>query len=191
MRDDVDHVVEAWRRERPDLDTTPLEVLSRVSRLALHLDRACFDARAIDDNPFFLPDSTAVAAWSDYLDGVRKDQNSVGAAIEVLVEGCPPGLGAPVYAKLDTDLAAAMMSINAVKGVEIGEGFAAAALSGEENADEMRPGNAGAPVFLSNRAGGGLRAVIHLPTVKHGQGGHGGSTPRATKSREGSKHVPT
>ncbi|VDS08279.1 Chorismate synthase [Paracoccus haematequi] len=125
---------------------------------ALHLDRARFDARAIGDNPFFLPDATAVGQWSDYLDAIRKDQNSVGAAIEVLVEGCPPGLGAPVYAKLDTDLAAAMMSINAVKGVEIGEGMAAAALTGTDNADEIRMGNDG-PIYLSNHAGGILGGI--------------------------------
>lgn len=125
---------------------------------ALHLDRARFDARAIGDNPFFLPDATAVDQWSDYLDTIRKDQNSVGAAIEVLVEGCPPGLGAPVYAKLDTDLAAAMMSINAVKGVEIGEGMAAAALTGTANADEIRMGNDG-PIYLSNHAGGILGGI--------------------------------
>lgn len=125
---------------------------------ALHLDRARFDSSAIDDNPFFLPDALAVGEWSDYLDGIRKSQNSVGAAIEVLIENCPPGLGAPVYAKLDTDLAAAMMSINAVKGVEIGEGMAAAALTGTDNADEMRMGNDG-PVFLSNHAGGILGGI--------------------------------
>jgi chorismate synthase len=124
----------------------------------MHLDRSRFDGSAIPDNPFFLPDAQAVDAWSDYLDGIRKDQNSVGAAVEVLVAGCPPGLGAPVYAKLDTDLAAAMMSINAVKGVEIGEGMAAAALTGTENADEIRMGNDG-PMFLSNHAGGILGGI--------------------------------
>ncbi|WP_411957071.1 chorismate synthase [Paracoccus homiensis] len=125
---------------------------------AMHLDRAKFDLSAVPGNPFFLPDATAVEAWSDYLDGIRKDQNSVGAAIEVLVQGCPPGLGAPVYAKLDTDLAAAMMSINAVKGVEIGEGMAAAALTGTDNADEIRMGNDG-PRFMSNHAGGILGGI--------------------------------
>ncbi|MCF3973299.1 chorismate synthase [Paracoccus salsus] len=124
----------------------------------MRLNRARFDTRAIPDNPFFLPDASAVAAWSDYLDAIRKDQNSVGAAIEVLIEGCPPGLGAPVYAKLDTDLAAAMMSINAVKGVEIGEGMAAAGLTGTDNADEIRMGNDG-PMFLSNHAGGVLGGI--------------------------------
>ena len=124
----------------------------------LHLDRAKFDAAEIGNNPFFLPDASAVPAWEDYLNAIRKDQNSVGAAIEVLIQGCPPGLGAPVYAKLDTDLAAAMMSINAVKGVEIGEGMAAAALTGTANADEIRMGNEG-PRFLSNHAGGILGGI--------------------------------
>ncbi|MFO1139071.1 MAG: chorismate synthase [Paracoccus sp. (in: a-proteobacteria)] len=125
---------------------------------SLHLDRARFDAGQIGQNPFFLPDADAVPAWEDYLNGIRKDQNSVGAAIEVLIQGCPPGLGAPVYAKLDTDLAAAMMSINAVKGVEIGEGMAAAALTGTENADEIRMTDHG-PEFLSNHAGGILGGI--------------------------------
>ncbi|MBW7055385.1 chorismate synthase [Paracoccus bogoriensis] len=125
---------------------------------AMHLDRSRLDLSAVNDNPFFLPDAGAVQAWSDYLDGIRKDQNSVGAAIEVLVQGCPPGLGAPIYAKLDTDLAAAMMSINAVKAVEIGEGMASAALTGVDNADEIRMGPDG-PVFLSNHAGGILGGI--------------------------------
>ncbi|WBU60418.1 chorismate synthase [Paracoccus albus] len=124
----------------------------------MHLDRANFDERVIRENPFFLPDATAATAWEDYLTGIRKAQNSVGAAVEVLVRGCPPGLGAPVYGKLDTDLAAAMMSINAVKGVEIGEGMAAAALTGVDNADEIRMGPDG-PEFLSNHAGGLLGGI--------------------------------
>ena len=125
---------------------------------SLHLDRSRFDAEQIGQNPFFLPDAQAVPDWETYLDGIRKAQDSVGAAIEVLGKGCPPGLGAPIYAKLDTDLAAAMMSINAVKGVEIGEGMAAAALTGTENADEIRMGNDG-PRFLSNHAGGILGGI--------------------------------
>jgi len=125
---------------------------------ALHLDRANFDAAEITNNPFFLPDASAVPAWEAYLNGIRKDQNSVGAAIEVLIQGCPPGLGAPVYAKLDTDLAAAMMSINAVKAVEIGEGMAVAGMTGTDNADEIRLGNEG-PRFLSNHAGGILGGI--------------------------------
>jgi len=124
----------------------------------LHLDRTNFDAAEIGRNPFFLPDAGAVPAWEDYLNAIRKAQDSVGAAVEVLIRGCPAGLGAPVYAKLDTDLAAAMMSINAVKGVEIGEGMAAAALTGTRNADEIRMGNDG-PRYLSNHAGGILGGI--------------------------------
>ena len=90
------------------------------------------------NNPFFCPDARTGGVWEDYLDGIRKAGSSVGAVIEVVAEGVPAGLGAPIYGKLDADLAAAMMCINAVKGVEIGDGFAAAALTGEENADEMR-----------------------------------------------------
>lgn len=124
----------------------------------LRLAPGKFDREAILANPFFLPDASAVPAWEEYLTGIRMAHDSVGAAIEVLIEGCPPGLGAPIYAKLDTDLAAAMMSINAVKGVEIGEGMAAAALTGTENADEIRMGNDG-PIYLSNHAGGILGGI--------------------------------
>ncbi|MEZ5723575.1 MAG: chorismate synthase [Paracoccaceae bacterium] len=124
----------------------------------MHLNRANFDEAAIRENAFFLPDAGAAQSWEDYLTGIRKAQNSVGAAVEVLVRGCPPGLGAPVYGKLDTDLAAAMMSINAVKGVEIGEGMAAAALTGVDNADEIRMGPDG-PVYQSNHAGGILGGI--------------------------------
>ena len=124
----------------------------------MRLDPARFDESAIRENPFFLPDGSAAQAWEDYLTGIRKAQNSVGAAVEVVIRGCPPGLGAPVYAKLDTELAAAMMSINAVKGVEIGEGMHAAALTGTENADEMRMGPDG-PEYLSNHAGGILGGI--------------------------------
>src|SRR6202035_5832171 len=114
------------------------------------IDRARWDWAEVDKNPFFCPDAKQAAFYADYLDGVRKRGSSVGAVIEVVAEGVPAGLGAPVYGKLDGDLAAALMSINAVKGVEIGAGFAAAAFSGEENADEMRMGNDGRPRFLSN-----------------------------------------
>jgi chorismate synthase len=117
------------------------------------IDRARWDWDAADANPFFCPDAKAAAAWEPYLDGVRKAGSSVGAIVEVAAEGVPAGLGAPLYGKLDAELAAALMSINAVKGVEIGDGFAAAALRGEENADEMRMEN-GRPVFLSNHGGG-------------------------------------
>ena len=113
-----------------------------------------FDAEAIDANPFFCPDPQAAARWEGLVDGARKAGSSLGAVIECVAEGVPAGWGAPVYGKLDADLAAALMSINAVKGVEIGDGFAAARLSGEANADAMRPGEDGRPVFLSNHAGG-------------------------------------
>jgi chorismate synthase len=113
---------------------------------------------AIEQNPFWCPDAAAATAWESYLDGVRKAGSSCGAVIEVVAENVPAGLGAPLYGKLDADLAAAMMSINAVKGVEIGDGFASAALSGEQNADEMRAGNS-PPRFLSNHAGGILGGI--------------------------------
>ena len=138
-----------------------LEIKGYMTQMgALHLDREKFDWDAIDKNPFWLPDNTAVQEWEDYLQRLRtKENDSVGAAIEVVVRGAPAGLGAPIYAKLDTDLAAAMMSINAVKGVEIGEGMAAAGLRGTENADEIFMGNDGQPVFSSNHAGGILGGI--------------------------------
>ncbi|WP_288587318.1 chorismate synthase [uncultured Methylobacterium sp.] len=123
------------------------------------IDRSRFDWDEVSNNPFFCPDATAAAEWAVYLDGIRKAGSSVGAVIEVVAEGVPVGLGATIYGKLDADLAAAMMSINAVKGVEIGDGFAAAALRGEENADEMRPGNDGRPFFVANHAGGVLGGI--------------------------------
>ncbi|MFO1088370.1 MAG: chorismate synthase [Hyphomicrobiales bacterium] len=122
------------------------------------IDRTRFDWAAVDQNPFFSPDPVAAGQWADYLDGVRKAGSSAGAIIEVVASGVPAGWGAPIYGKLDQDIASAMMSINAVKGVEIGAGFAAAALSGEENADEMRIEN-GKPTFLSNNAGGILGGI--------------------------------
>jgi len=123
------------------------------------IDRGAWDWAEVERNPFFCPDAKAAASFADFLDGVRKKGSSVGAIIEVIAEGVPPGLGAPVYAKLDGDLAGALMGINAVKGVEIGAGFAAATLSGEDNADEMRMGNDGRPRFLSNNAGGVLGGI--------------------------------
>jgi chorismate synthase len=125
------------------------------------IDRSRWDWDFVDaeDNPFFTPDPASVQVFADYLDEIRKAGSSVGAVIEVVAEGVPPGLGAPVYGKLDQDIAANLMSINAVKGVEIGEGFAAARLRGEENADEMRMGNDGKPIFLSNHAGGILGGI--------------------------------
>jgi chorismate synthase len=123
------------------------------------VDRSRWDWNEVANNPFFCPDAEMAAFYETYLDGIRKDGSSIGAVIEVVAEGVPPGLGAPIYGKLDADLAAAMMSINAVKGVEIGDGFASAALRGEDNADEMRSGNAGAPTFLANHAGGVLGGI--------------------------------
>ncbi len=120
-------------------------------------DRCDWDETA--NNPFFCPDPVAAEEWATYLDGVRKDGSSVGAVIEVIASGVPVGWGAPVYGKLDADLAAAMMSINAVKGVEIGTGMASAALRGEDNADEMAMNNDGTVRFLSNHAGGVLGGI--------------------------------
>ncbi len=123
------------------------------------IDRARWDWAEVARNPFCCPDAAAAAAWEDYLAAVRKRGSSCGAVIELVAEGVPPGLGAPIYGKLDADLAAALMGINAVKGVEIGDGFATAALSGEDNADEMRMGNDGAIRFASNHAGGILGGI--------------------------------
>jgi chorismate synthase len=123
------------------------------------IDRSRWDWEEVSRNPFFCPDAAKAAFFEEYLDGIRKQGSSIGAVIEVIAEGVPVGLGAPVYGKLDSDIAAALMGINAVKGVEIGAGFAAAVLSGEDNADEMRMGNDGRPRFLSNRAGGILGGI--------------------------------
>ena len=122
------------------------------------IDRTQWDWDECARNVFWSPDAGAAARWETYLDEVRKRGSSVGAVIEVVAENVPAGWGAPLYGKLDADLAAAMMSINAVKGVEIGAGFAAASLSGEENADEMRL-KRGKPHFLSNQAGGILGGI--------------------------------
>ncbi len=123
------------------------------------IDRARWDWNEVDKNPFFCPDAQQAKFFESYLDGVRKAGSSCGAVIEVVADGVPAGLGAPVYAKLDADLASALIGINAVKGVEIGDGFATAAMSGEENADEMRMGNERKPRFLSNHAGGILGGI--------------------------------
>jgi len=122
------------------------------------IDRDKWAWSEVDNNPFFCPDRDKATFFADYLDGIRKNGSSIGAVIEIVAEGVPAGLGAPIYGKLDSDLAAALMSINAVKGVEIGAGFGAAELSGEENADEIRTSNHG-PVFLSNHAGGILGGI--------------------------------
>ena len=123
------------------------------------VDRDRWNWDEIDNNPFFCPDPKTAALWTDYLDGIRKQGSSVGAVIEVRASGVPVGWGAPLYGKLDSDLAAAMMSINAVKGVEIGAGMAVAAMRGEENADEMAMNNDGTVGFLSNNAGGVLGGI--------------------------------
>ena len=119
------------------------------------IDRASLDLAQIDENPFFCPDPAAAARWAERLDAVRKEGSSLGAVVECVATGVPAGWGAPLYAKLDSELASAMMSINAAKGVEIGDGFAAARLRGEQNADAMDPG----PEYRSNHAGGILGGI--------------------------------
>lgn len=138
-------------------DVTVRGALVQVGKLAINRDN--WDWDAVGANPFFCPDPDMVPKWEDYLDEIRKAGSSVGAVIEVVAEGIPVGLGAPIYAKLDQDIAANLMSINAVKGVEIGNGFEAAQITGEENADEMRAGPDGNPEFLSNNAGGVLGGI--------------------------------
>jgi chorismate synthase len=118
------------------------------------IDRAAFDAAIIGTNPFFCPDASAAARWEELVDGIRKMGSSVGAVVDCHADGVPAGWGAPLYAKLDGELASAMMSINAVKGIEIGDGFAATRLRGEQNADPMRPSGDGSLTFLANHAGG-------------------------------------
>jgi chorismate synthase len=138
-----------------------LRVRGALVAIGTHeIDRSRWDWDFVDspDNPFFTPDPKSVTVFEDYLDGIRKAGSSVGAVIEIVAEGVPAGLGAPLYGKLDQEIAANLMSINAVKGVEIGNGFAAARMTGEENADEMRTGNDG-PRFLSNNAGGILGGI--------------------------------
>jgi chorismate synthase len=138
------------------------EVAVRAAMVQLgedRVDRARWDWAAVEENELFCPDPIAAARWAERLLAVRKAGSSLGAVIEVVAEGLPPGLGAPIYGKLDADIAAALMGINAVKGVEIGDGFAAAALSGEANADEMRMGPEGEVLFGANHAGGVLGGI--------------------------------
>jgi chorismate synthase len=128
------------------------------------IDRSRWNWAEVAKNDFFCPDAKSVPGWAKYLESLRKKGSSCGAIVEVVAEGVPAGWGAPVYAKLDSELASALMSINAVKGVEIGDGFKAARLSGEENADEMRKGtygkaSGGKPKFLANHAGGILGGI--------------------------------
>ncbi len=136
-----------------------LEIRGYMTQMGPHGITGERDLAQIDRNPFWVPSADTAEIWADYLESLRKSGNSVGAIIEVVARGVPVGLGAPVYGKLDTDLAAAMMSINAVKGVEIGEGMAAAMLTGEDNADEIFMGNDGRPVYSSNHAGGILGGI--------------------------------
>jgi len=137
-----------------------ISVRGAVVQMGKHkINREAWDWAQIDDNPFFCPDASSIATWTDYLDSIRKNGSSVGAVIEVVASGVPAGLGEPIYDKLDGDIAHALMTINAVKGVEIGAGFASAELSGEENADEMRIGVDNTPHFLSNNAGGVLGGI--------------------------------
>ena len=134
-------------------------IRAALVQIGIHrIEPARWDWAITEDNPFWCPDPEMVPVWEAYLDTVRRCGSAVGAVVEVVAEGVPPGWGAPIYGKLDAELAGALMSINAVKGVEIGAGFAAAALTGEENADEMTAGNEG-PAFLSNQAGGVLGGV--------------------------------
>ena len=137
-----------------------LKVRGALVQMGPHrVDRARWDWDEVDHNPFFCPDAKTATMLGDYLDGLRKRGSSIGAVIEVVADGVPAGLGAPIYGKLDGDLAGALMGINAVKGVEIGAGFGAAELTGEQNGDEMRMGNDGKPRFLSNNAGGILGGI--------------------------------
>ena len=166
-----------------------LSVRAALIQIGPHqVDRARWDWAQVDQNPFFCPDAKMAETFATYLDGVRKQGSSAGAVIEVIAEGVPAGLGAPVYGKLVGDLAAALMGINAVKGVEIGAGFAAAELSGEANADEMRMGNDGKPRFLSNNAGGILGGIsTGQPVVARFAVKPTSSilTPRKTVTRQG------
>jgi len=131
-----------------------IEIIGYMTQMGPHGITGDRDMDQVDQNPFWVPSAETAETWAGYLEELRKSGNSVGAIIEVVARGVPAGLGAPVYGKIDTDLAAAMMSINAVKGVEIGEGMAAAMLTGEDNADEIFMGNDGQPVYSSNHAGG-------------------------------------
>jgi chorismate synthase len=137
-----------------------ISVRGAVVQMGPHkIDRATWNWNEVSNNPFFCPDSSAAAHWADYLAGIRESGSSIGAIVEIIASGVPAGLGEPIYGKLDSDIACALMSINAVKGVEIGNGFASAALTGEQNADEMRANAGGSPLFLSNHAGGILGGI--------------------------------
>ncbi len=136
-----------------------IQVRGAVVQIGAHkINRSQFDFAEVHNNPLFCPDAYAVPAWENYLDDIRKNGSSIGAIIEITASGVPAGWGEPIYDKMDSEIARALMSINAVKGVEIGAGFASASLTGEENADEMRMEN-NKPVFLSNHAGGVLGGI--------------------------------
>jgi chorismate synthase len=139
------------------VDVTIRAAVVQIGKFAI--DRAKWNWDETENNPFWCPDADTAKLWEALLDETRKDGNSLGAIVEVEATGVPAGWGAPVYGKLDAEIAGALMSINAVKGVEIGAGFAAASLTGVENADEMRAGNDGKPVFLTNAAGGILGGI--------------------------------
>lgn len=144
---------------RKILDKAGISVRGAMVQMgATAIDRAAWDWNATEENPFWCPDVKTAAIWEEELLAIRKNGSSIGAVIEVQAHGVPVGLGEPIYGKLDADIAAAMMSINAVKGVEIGDGFAAASLQGEQNADCMRMEN-GQVVFQSNHAGGILGGI--------------------------------
>lgn len=137
-----------------------IQVKGALIQIGEHkINRDNWDWEEVNNNPFWCPDKAMVPVWEEYLDNIRKRGSSIGAVIEVHAFGVPVGIGAPVYGKLDGDLAAAMMTINAVKGVEIGEGFNAAMLSGEENADEMYIDEEGNPGLMTNHAGGILGGI--------------------------------
>jgi len=138
------------RKVIPEVKITAF--LSELGGDAIERDAINFDE--IGKNPFFCPDSWAARRWEELVDNARKSGSSLGAIVECVAEGVPAGWGAPIYAKLDSELAAAMMTINATKGVEVGDGFEAARLTGEQNADSMSPGADGKPVYASNHAGG-------------------------------------
>ena len=144
---------------------TKVQIRGALVQIGPHaIDRTRWDWAEVERNPFWCPDAETASGWATYLDGVRKAGSSAGAIIEVVASGIPAGLGEPIYDKLDSDIARALMSINAVKGVEIGEGFAAAALRGEDNADEMRMKD-GKVAFLSNHAGGILGGISTGQTI--------------------------
>jgi len=167
----------------------PVNIRGALVQIGPHkIDRNRWDWAEVERNPLFCPDPIAAKDWETYLDSVRKSGSSTGAVIEVVADGVPAGLGAPIYSKLDQDLASAMMSINAVKGVEIGDGFGAASLNGEDNADEIRIGADGLPCYQSNHAGGILGGIsTGQPLVVRFAVKPTSSilTPRATVDRHG------